>query len=151
MFTSASSQNVAKPQFCNQNSSTSLSANRVQFTSGSCNCSNNHASNGGRDRSGSFCTCSSCGKTYENSGDSLSDFDLSVDSAGISGHKCPNSPSVRGCVSDMEGVCIEWLDFCKVYIISACYGLSAFLTQHCLDIVLLIIIIIVMISKICCP
>ena len=108
MFTSASPQNLVKPQFCNQNLSATSSCHHVPFTSGPCNCSGNHIDSTGRGRSGSFCICSSCGKAYENSGDSLSDFDLSIDPVGISGHKCPNSPSVRGLVSDIEGVGFEW-------------------------------------------
>lgn len=107
MFTSASPQNLVKPQFCNQNLSATSSCHHVPFTSGPCNCSGNHIDSTGRGRSGSFCICSSCGKAYENSGDSLSDFDLSIDPVGISGHKCPNSPSVRGLVSDIEAMGIK--------------------------------------------
>ena len=104
MFTNSSPQNLVKPHhLCTRNPNASLLNHHTHYTSGLCDCSKNHADNSGRGRAGSFCICSSCGKTYENSGDSLSDFDLSVDSAGISGHKCPNSPSVRGLVNDLEG------------------------------------------------
>ena len=78
-----------------------------QCFSGLCDCSRNEPEYCGRSKTGSVCVCSSCGKSYENSGDSLSDFDLSVnDSTGIVGHRCPNSPSVRGHVNDMEGMYI---------------------------------------------
>lgn len=96
-FTNASPQNLIKPQHLySKNPGTSLLNHQTQYTSGVCDCSRSHTDSFGRGRAGSCCVCSSCGKTYENSGDSLSDFDLSVDSAGISGHNCPNSPSVRG-------------------------------------------------------
>ena len=40
--------------------------------------------------------CSSCGTCYENSGDSLSNFDsITGQPCGTGGHVCPNSPSVR--------------------------------------------------------
>ena len=44
--------------------------------------------------------CSSCGDVYENSGDALSSFDLTVSARG---HRCPNSPSVRGGDPGMDG------------------------------------------------
>ena len=78
-----------------------------QCASGLCDCSRNQTESTGRSRTGSFCVCSSCGKSYENSGDSLSGFDLSVDSAAMGGHRCPNSPSVKGCVNDLEGMYVS--------------------------------------------
>ena len=107
-FTNASPQNLIKPHHLySKNPGTSLLNHHTQSASGVhvCDCSRSHTDSFGRGRAGSCCVCNSCGKIYENSGDSLSDFDLSVDSAGISGgHKCPNSPSVRGMVSDFEGM-----------------------------------------------
>lgn len=99
-FTSAPPQNLIKPRhLCGKGPGASF-GHQVQCASGQCN----YSDNVGRGRAGSFSVCTSCGKAYENSGDSLSDFDLSVDSAGISGHRCPNSPSVRGRVDDLEGM-----------------------------------------------
>lgn len=104
MFTNSSPQNLIKPQHLCKNPNSPLLNHHTQCASRFCDCSRNHVLDHVGKAKGSSCVCSSCGKTYENSGDSLSDFDLSVDSAGIGGHKCPNSPSVRGLISDADGM-----------------------------------------------
>ena len=113
MFTSNFSQNLIKPHCLYQTPNSSLLNNHTQCANRYCDCSRRHTDCTSKAQ-GSFCVCSSCGKTYENSGDSLSDFDLSVDSAGTGGHKCPNSPSVRGIISDADGMFIY-------FIISKCF------------------------------
>lgn len=108
LLTSASPQNLIRPQyFHGRNPGISTVNHLSQCASGLCDCSRNQTESTGRSRTGSFCVCSSCGKSYENSGDSLSGFDLSVDSAAMGGHRCPNSPSVRGCVNDLEGMYVS--------------------------------------------
>ena len=103
MFTNASPQNLIKPEHLCKNPSTSIPSGHAACAKKFCNCSRSHATVGLTNQvKGPFCVCSSCGISYENSGDSLSDFDLSVDSAGIGGHKCPNSPSVRGLLNDAD-------------------------------------------------
>lgn len=107
LLTSASPQNLIRPQyFHGRNPGISTVNHLSQCASGLCDCSRNQTESTGRSRTGSFCVCSSCGKSYENSGDSLSGFDLSVDSAAMGGHRCPNSPSVRGRVNDLEGMSV---------------------------------------------
>lgn len=108
LLTSASPQNLIRPQyFHGRNPGISTVNHLSQCVSGLCDCSRNQTESTGRSRTGSFCVCSSCGKSYENSGDSLSGFDLSVDSAAMGGHRCPNSPSVRGRVNDLEGMYVS--------------------------------------------
>ena len=107
MFTSSSPQNLIKPHRLYQTHNSSLLNHHNHCANRFCDCSRNQTDCTGKAQ-GSFCVCSSCGKTYENSGDSLSDFDLSVDSAGVGGHKCPNSPSVRGIMSDADGMFIYY-------------------------------------------
>ncbi|XP_022794519.1 meiosis regulator and mRNA stability factor 1-like [Stylophora pistillata] len=103
MFTNASPQNLIKPQQLHKNPSASIPSGQVTCGKKLCDCSKNCGTVGLTNKvKETFCVCSSCGISYENSGDSLSDFDLSVDSAGIGGHKCPNSPSVRGLISDAD-------------------------------------------------
>ena len=104
MFTSSSSQNLIRPHCLYKAPNSSLLNHHNHSANRFCG-SRNHTDCTGKAQ-GSFCVCSSCGKTYENSGDSLSNFDLSVDSAGTGGHKCPNSPSVRGIISDADGMFI---------------------------------------------
>ncbi|KAL9957262.1 hypothetical protein ACROYT_G038876 [Oculina patagonica] len=106
MFTNSSPQNLIKPHHLCKNPNSSLLNHHTQCANRVCDCSRNHIDHVGKAKE-SFCVCSSCGKTYENSGDSLSDFDLSVDSAGIGGHKCPNSPSVRGLISDADALAFK--------------------------------------------
>ena len=107
LLTSASPQNLIRPQyFHGRNPGISAVNHLSQCASGLCDCSRNQTESTRRSRTGSFCVCSSCGKSYENSGDSLSGFDLSVDSAAMGGHRCPNSPSVRGRVNDLEGMSV---------------------------------------------
>lgn len=113
MFMSSLPQNLIKPHRLYQTPNSSLLNHHTQCANRYCDCSRKHTDCTSKAQ-GSFCVCSSCGKTYENSGDSLSDFDLSVDSAGTGGHKCPNSPSVRGIISDADGMFI-------CFIISKCF------------------------------
>ena len=97
-FTNISPQNLIKPYYVYQN--TSGAGHQFQCSDlpnpsgGSCELSKKKVDNFCNIK-GSLCACSSCGKVYENSGDSLSDFDLSTDCIGVGGHMCPNSPSVR--------------------------------------------------------
>lgn len=108
LLTSTSPQNLIRPQYFHGRNPGISTVNHVsQCSSELCDCSRNQTESTGRSRTGSFCVCSSCGKSYENSGDSLSGFDLSVDSAAMGGHRCPNSPSVRGLVNDLEGMYVS--------------------------------------------
>lgn len=110
MFTNSSPKNLIKPHHLCTNPSSSLLNHPTQCANRFCDCARNHTctcTDHAGNVKGSFCVCSSCGKTYENSGDSLSDFDTSVDSVGIGGHRCPNSPSVRGFISDADGMHIS--------------------------------------------
>ncbi|KAJ7340352.1 hypothetical protein OS493_003095 [Desmophyllum pertusum] len=110
MFTNSSPKNLIKPHHLCTNPSSSLLNHPTQCANRFCDCARNHTctcTDHAGNVKGSFCVCSSCGKTYENSGDSLSDFDISVDSAGIGGHRCPNSPSVRGFISDADALAFK--------------------------------------------
>ena len=120
MFTNVSPQNLIKPQHLCKNPGTSMPNHHTQCANKFCDGSRSHTCIDLTGKvKGSFCVCSSCGITYENSGDSLSDFDLSVDSAGVGGHKCPNSPSVRGLMNDADGMYM-YKSFLVIFTLCTC-------------------------------